>query len=124
MRIKMTTEITDYQQYLTLLSHMDKLFDDYEANKPQIDLLAPVIKKFEDNDVYFASFNQSLADISHIQVLLQVLMDQHVLDIDDFKNELGGPADVTAILNGQLTPTDEQLLALSKRFGFDIHSFS
>ncbi len=120
----MTTEITEYQQYLTLLSQMDMLFDDYEANKPQIDLLAPVIKKYEDNDVFFASFNQSLADISHIQALLQVLMDQHGLGIHDFKNELGGPADVTAILNGQLTPTPEQLLVLSKRFGFEMHSFS
>lgn len=62
----MANEITDYQQYLTLLSHMDMLFDDYEANKPQIDLLTPVLKKYEDNDVYFASFNQSIADISNI----------------------------------------------------------
>lgn len=120
----MTTEITDYQQYLTLLSHMDMLFDDYEANKLQIDLLAPVIKKYEDTSAHFASFNQSLADVSHIQALIQVLMDQHGLGIDDFKNELGGPADVTAILNGQLTPTPEQLLVLSKRFGFEMHSFS
>ena len=120
----MITEITDDQQHLSLLSHMDRLFDDYEANKSRIDQLAPVLKKYEDTSAHFAAFNQSLADVSHIQSLLHVLMNQHGLGIDDFKNELDGPAEVTAILNGQLTPTDEQLLVLSKRFGFEIHSFS
>jgi len=49
-------------------------------------------------------------------------MDQHGLGINDFQNELGGLGDVTAILNGQLTPTPEQLFTLSNRFGFEIHS--
>lgn len=120
----MTTEITDDQQYLSLISHMDRLFDDYEANKLRIDQLAPVLKKYEDTSAHFASFNQSLADVSHIQALIQVLMDQHSLSILDLQNELSGPDEVTAILSGQLTPTLEQLLALSKRFGFKMHSFN
>jgi HTH-type transcriptional regulator / antitoxin HigA len=122
LRIAMTNDITDHQQYLDLLAQIDKLFDDYETNKRQIDQLAPLLDKYEENASYFASLNQSLADVSHIQALLRVLMDQHGLGIDDFQNELSGPGDVTAILDGQLTPTPEQLFALSNRFGFEIHS--
>ncbi|WP_051219815.1 hypothetical protein [Rheinheimera baltica] len=118
----MTNDITDHQQYLDLLAQIDRLFDDYETNKRQIDQLVPLVDKYEENASYFASFNQSLADVSNIQALLRVLMDQHGLGIDDFQNELRGPGDVTAILNGQLTPTPEQLFALSNRFGFEIHS--
>lgn len=118
----MTNDITDHQQYLDLLAQIDRLFDDYETNKRQIDQLVPLVDKYEENASYFASFNQSLADVSHIQALLRVLMDQHGFGIDDFQAELGEPSDVNAILNGQLTPTPEQLLALSNRFGFEIHS--
>lgn len=118
----MTNDITEHQQYLALLAQVDRLFDDYETNKRQIDQLVPLLDKYEENASYFASFNQSLADVSNIQALLSVLMDQHGLGVDDFQNELGGPGDVTAILDGQLTTTPEQLLALSNRFGFEIHS--
>ena len=100
----MTNEITDHQQYLDLLAQIDRLFDDYETNKRQIDQLVPLVDKYEENASYFASFNQSLAGVSNIQALLRVLMDQHGLGIDDFQNELRGPGDVTAILTGQLTP--------------------
>ena len=120
--IEMTNDITEHQQYLALLAQVDRLFDDYETNKRQIDQLVPLLDKYEENASHFASFNQSLADVSNIQALLRVLMDQHGLGIDDFQNELGGLGDVTAILNGQLTPTPEQLFALSNRFGFEIHS--
>ncbi len=115
----MTDKITSHQDYLALLELMDTLFDDYAANKPQIDLLAPLLDEYETNSAYFAEFNQSAARYSPSQALLQVLMDQNGLTADDLKDVLGESEQVAALLAGRNTFTTEQLSALSKRFGFE-----
>lgn len=115
----MTDKITSHQSYLALLELMDTLFEDYVANKPQIDLLAPLIDDYETNSAYFAEFNQSAARYSPSQALLQVLMDQNGLTADDLKDVLGEPEQVAALLAGRNAFTTEQLSVLSKRFGFE-----
>jgi antitoxin component HigA of HigAB toxin-antitoxin module len=115
----MTDKITSHQDYLALLELMDTLFEDYAANKPQIDLLAPLLDEYEMNSAYFAEFNQSAAMCSPSQALLQVLMDQNGLTADDLKDVLGEPEQVAALLAGQKSFTTEQLSVLSKRFGFE-----
>ena len=61
----MIIEITNHEDYLALLAQMDVLFDDYDANEDQINLLAPLLERYEDNSEYFAVFNQSVAELSN-----------------------------------------------------------
>lgn len=112
----MTTEITSHEDYLALLVQMDELFEDYDANRDQIDLLAPLLERYEEHSAHFAAFNQSAAILSTTQSLLRVLMDQSNLDTKDFLQKLGVSEDIESHLNGQQTLTYEQLSMLCKRF--------
>lgn len=54
-------EITTKAEYATALERMDALFDDYETNKPEIELLAGAIERWEDQSEEFAPFNAVIA---------------------------------------------------------------
>lgn len=112
----MTKEITSHEDYLALLAQMDELFEDYDANKNQIDLLAPLLERYEEHSTHFTRFNQSTAILTTTQSLLRVLMDQSSLDTKDFLHKLGVSEDIESHLNGQQTLTYEQLSMLCKRF--------
>ncbi|EGM76660.1 Putative transcription regulator containing HTH domain protein [Rheinheimera sp. A13L] len=112
----MTKEITTHEDYLEVLAQIDVLFEDYDANRPQIDLLTPLLERYEEHSAHFAAFNQSAARLSTTESLLRVLMDQSSLETKDFLHKLGLSEDIESHLNGQQTLTCEQLSMLCKRY--------
>ncbi len=113
----MKTEIAKHLDYLAMLAQIDRLFDDYDSNKQQIDRLALLIEQYESTSSNFADFNQRVADISPSKALLSVLLEQHNLTVEDFAESVGSSEQVVGVLEGKQSLTSQQLLALSKQFG-------
>lgn len=105
----------DYERALGL---MDQLVDDYETNKPLIEILAVSIERWEDEAVEFSDFNAAVAETDRGIAVLRTLMTQYGLGVADLP-ELGSKGNVSKILNGaegkQLTR--KHMEALGKRFG-------
>lgn len=105
----------DYGRALEL---MDQLVDDYDANKPRIEILSVTIERWEDRAAEFSDFNAAVAETDRGIAALKTLMAQHGLGVADLP-ELGSKGNVSKILNGadgkQLTR--KHMEALGKRFG-------
>lgn len=111
------TEINTQDDYEHALALMDELIDDYEANKPLIELLSIRIELWESQADEFAEFNQAVADVEPGIALLKTLMNQHHLGVADLP-ELGSKSNVSKLLNcaeGKKL-TRQHIEALSKRF--------
>lgn len=111
------TEINTQNDYEHALALMDELIDDYEANKPLIELLSIRIEHWENQADEFAEFNQAVADVEPGIALLKTLMSQHHLGVADLP-ELGSKSNVSKLLNcaeGKKL-TRQHIEALSKRF--------
>lgn len=105
----------DYEQALEL---MDQLVDDYDTNKPLIEVLSASIERWEDQAAEFSDFNAAVAETDTGIALLKTLMDQHGLGVADLP-ELGSKGNVSKILNGAEGKklTRKHMEALGKRFG-------
>ena len=105
----------DYERALEL---MDQLVDDYEANKPLIEILAVSIERWEDQATEFSDFNAAVAETDRGIAVLKTLMAQHGLGVADVP-ELGSKCNVSRILNGAEGKklTRKHIEALSRRFG-------
>ena len=103
----------DYTEALAL---MDELIEDYENNKPLIDVLSLSIKKWEDQSDYFSEFNSDIKNLNNDISVLKVLMSQYQLKGNDLTNEIGSKSLVSMILNGKRKLTTEHIQALSSRF--------
>jgi len=102
----------DYAQALAL---MDELVEDYEANRPLIEILARSIEAWENESGEFTEFNARVAKLGGVDVL-RLLMEQHGLGVADLP-EIGSKSLVSKILNGRRrNPTRDHIVALSKRF--------
>lgn len=102
----------DYQQAMAL---MDDLVDDYESNRPLIELLSSSIERWENSAEEFSEFNARVAGMGGVDVL-KLLMQQHGLGIADLP-EIGSKSLVSKILNGRgRNLTKDHIAALSKRF--------
>ncbi|WP_394126669.1 type II toxin-antitoxin system HigA family antitoxin [Vibrio hepatarius] len=104
------------QEYNHLLSVMDTLVEDYESNSALINLLFPVIEKYEEEAEQFAEFNANIDNLDDGVAILRVLIDQYKLTQSDFKEEIGAKSTVSMILNGHRELTLNHIRALSKRF--------
>ena len=105
----------DYEQAMEL---MGQLVDDYDANKPLIEILSVSIQRWEDHAEEYSDFNATVAGTDPGIAVLKTLMAQHRLGVADLP-ELGSKGNVSKILNGAdgKKLARKHIEALSKRFG-------
>jgi HTH-type transcriptional regulator/antitoxin HigA len=107
--------IANESDYAKALALMDDLVDDYEANRPLIDILAQSIERWESTSKEFSAFNERVATLGGVD-MLRLLMEQHKLGVADLP-EIGSKSLVSKILNGRRRNlTKDHIDALSKRF--------
>jgi len=111
------THIHDEEDYESALALMDELIEDYDEQKPLIELLSLTIERWENESEEFSEFNANIESLDSGVSVLRVLMDQNKLNTTDFKNEIGGKSMVSMILNKKRNLSLEHIKALSNRFG-------
>ncbi|KIF44663.1 helix-turn-helix domain-containing protein [Vibrio owensii] len=110
-------------EYEQLISLMDELVEDYENNHVIIDLLSPVIEKYETEADEFKEFNYIIDNLEPGLAMLKVIIDQNDMKLSDFKNEIGAKSTVSMILNGSRSLTLRHIRALSERFNIPPYMF-
>lgn len=114
--------ISSNEQYLELSLLMDKLVDDYDANQTLIDMLFPVIERYEEQAERFKDFNRDIDNISSGAAMLRVIIDQNGLMLHELP-EVGKKSYVSLILSGKRKLNTRHISALSKRFGVPVYMF-
>jgi HTH-type transcriptional regulator/antitoxin HigA len=115
--------ISSEEQYQELLATMEVLIEDYDAHQPVIDLMFPVIEKYEVEAEQFSEFNQAIDHLEPGIAMLRVIIDQHRLTLSDFKSETGVKSTVSMILSGKRSLTLPHIKVLSVRFGIPAFMF-
>ena len=110
------SRINDQSDYEKALAMMDQLMDDYDSNRPLIDVLSVSIERWEASADEFAGFNRQVEAMDDGIAVLRLLMDQHQLSGADLP-ELGSRSLVSKILKGERSLTRKHIEALSRRFG-------
>lgn len=110
------THIYNEEDYALALQLMDELIEDYDEQKPLIEILSLSIERWEDESEEFSEFNAKIESLDNGISVLRVLMEQHKLNTTDFKNEIGGKSMVSMILNNKRKLSLEHIKALSGRF--------
>lgn len=108
--------ITSEDQYQELLATMEVLIEDYDAHHLLIDLMYPIIEKYETEAEQFSQFNHVINQLDPGIAMLRVIIDQHKLTLSDFKAEIGAKSTVSMILSGKRFLTLSHIKALSSRF--------
>ena len=111
------THIHNEEDYRSALELMDELIEDYDEQKPLIEVLSLSIERWEEESEEFSEFNAKIESLDSGISVLRVLMDQHKLNTTDFQNEIGGKSMVSMILNSKRNLSLEHVKALSNRFG-------
>lgn len=114
--------ITSREQYDQLIGIMDTLVEDYDGNKELIDLLFPVLERYEEESERFRIFNERIAGLDAGASMLRIIIDQHKLTQSDFP-EIGGKSLISLILSGKRALTLSHIDLLSKRFGIPKYMF-
>lgn len=112
------SHINNEAGYEKALSLMDELIEDYDYNRPLIEILAVSIERWENESKEFREFNARIQALDSGSTVLKVLMDQYQLGVADFP-EIGSKSLVSKILNNKRRLTLDHIKALSKRFGID-----
>ena len=115
--------ISNEAEYEEALELMDELIEDYDEQKPLIEMLSSTIERWENESEEFAEFNQRLSELDSGISVLRLLMSQHKLNTSDFKEEIGGKSMVSMILNGKRNLTLDHIKALSRRFDVEPQLF-
>lgn len=115
--------ISTENEYNQLVDVMGELIEDYERNHVLIDLMFPVIEKYENQAQQFKAFNECIDALDSGIATLRVLIDQHGLSLSDFENEIGVKSNVSMILNGKRSLTIPHIKALSARFNIPCNMF-
>ena len=117
-QVPFVAHIETQNDYKRALALMDQLVDDYEANKPLIEILAVSIERWEDQATEFSDFNAAVAETDRGIAVLKTLMAQHRLGVADLP-ELGSKGNVSKIINGAEGKklTRKHMEALGQRFG-------
>jgi len=110
------THICNEQDYESALELMDELIEDYNEQKPLIEILSLSIEKWEEESDEFSKFNAQIESLDSGLSVLRVLMVQHKLNTNDFKNEIGGKSMVSMILNKKRKLSLKHIKALANRF--------
>ncbi|TNZ85236.1 transcriptional regulator [Vibrio parahaemolyticus] len=115
--------ISTSEEYNELIKLMDELVEDYEDNHVLIDLLFPIIEKYESEADEFLEFNKAVDALDPGLAMLRVIIDQNDMTLSDFKDEIGAKSSVSMILNGTRSLTLRHIRALSERFNIPAHMF-
>jgi HTH-type transcriptional regulator/antitoxin HigA len=117
-QVPFVAHIETQNDYKRALALMDQLVDDYEANKPLIEILTVSIERWEDQATEFSDFNAAVAETDRGIAVLKTLMAQHGLGVADLP-ELGSKGNLSKILNGAEGKklTRKHMEALGQRFG-------
>ena len=110
--------ITNEADYAQALALMDELIEDYDNQKPLIDMLSASIARWEDKSPEFKSFNDRIEKLDSGVATLKVIMEQHELGVADLP-EIGSKSLVSRILNGERRLTRNHIEALSRRFNIN-----
>lgn len=110
------THIYNEEDYGAALELMDELIEDYDEQKPLIEVLSLSIERWEEESEEFSEFNAKIESLDSGVSVLRVLMVQHKLNTTDFQNEIGGKSMVSMILNSKRNFSLEHIKALSNRF--------
>lgn len=109
------TRIESQDEYSKALALMDDLFEDYEGNRPLIELLAHPIEDWESRAQEFSEFNARIARMDGVDVL-RLLMEQNDLGVADLP-EVGSKSLVSKIVSSRERKlTRDHIANLSKRF--------
>ena len=115
--------IIDDKQYQELLALMDELVEDYDENKLLIDLIFPVLERYEEQSEQFKVFNKHIQNIDQGIAMLRVIIDQYSLTLSDFENEIGKKSLVSMILSGKRSLTLNHIRKLAARFDIPVAMF-
>jgi len=109
------TDIKTNKEYQIALALMDDLIQDYDKQRPLIEILSNSIERWENTTDEFSEFNQRIKALDGVDTL-KLLMEQHKLGIANVP-EIGSNTLVSKVLNGKRNLTRNHIEALSKRFG-------
>ncbi|HFQ5196400.1 TPA: type II toxin-antitoxin system HigA family antitoxin [Vibrio vulnificus] len=115
--------ISTSDEYDQLIELMNELVEDYEGNHVLIDLLFPVIERYESEAEEFNEFNRVVGELEPGLAMLRVIIDQNDVTLSDFKDEIGAKSTVSMILNGSRSLTLRHIRALSERFNIPAYMF-
>ena len=94
---------------------MEVLIEDYDAHQPVIDLMFPVIERYEEVE-QFSEFNQAIEKLEPGIAMLRVIIEQHQLTLSDFKEEIGAQSTVSIILSRKRSLTLNHIKALMANY--------
>ncbi len=109
------SHISNEADYAQALALMDELVEDYDRQKPLIDMLSASITRWEDTSPEYKSFNDRIEKLDSAIATLKVIMEQYNLGVADLP-EIGSKSLVSRILSGERRLTRNHIEALSKRF--------
>lgn len=109
------SEIHNNAEFLQALELMEELIEDYDKQRPLIEMLSASIERWENTADEFSEFNQRIEALDGVATL-KLLMEQHGLSIANVP-EIGSNTLVSKVLNGKRNLTKNHIEALSKRFG-------
>ena len=109
------SHINNNEEYEQALALMDELIDDYDNQKPLIEILSVTIEQWESTAPEFQEFNARIASMDNGMAVLKSLMEQYKLGVADLP-EIGTKSLVSKILNGARRLTRDHIEALSVRF--------
>ena len=75
------SHISNEADYAQALALMDELMEDYDNQKPLIDMLSATIARWEDTSFEFKSFNDRIEKLDGGITTLRVIMEQHNLGV-------------------------------------------
>ncbi len=114
--------ISSKEQYEDLLEVMDQLVEDYDSNQTLINMIFPILERFEEEAEQFKAFNERVDDLDQGVAMLTVIIDQHQLTYSDLP-EIGSKSLVSQIINGHRSLTLRHIKGLSERFGIPKYMF-
>ena len=110
------SQIRNERDYERAMTFMDELVEDYDNQKPLIDMLSGSIARWGNTSPEFNAFNDRIERLDNGVGTLKVIMEQHHLGVADLP-EIGSKSLVSRILRGDRRLTRDHIEALSQRFG-------
>lgn len=116
------THINNKNDYKNALALIDELIEDYDNNRPLIEMISNNIEHWENRSKEFSDFNNRIKSLNSSSAVLKVLIEQHQLKLDELP-EIGSKSLVSKILNNKRRLTLNHIRALSNRFNISPNLF-
>jgi HTH-type transcriptional regulator/antitoxin HigA len=103
-------EIKTNKEYQNALALMDELIEDYDKQRPLIEILSASIERWENTADEFSEFNQRIDSLDNGVSTLKLLMEQNGLGIANVP-EIGSNTLASKVLNGKRNLTKNHIEA-------------